>query len=513
MKKNIKNIAKKINTNYYTLLTIILIVLMAIFSSIHNAFIPIHFDEAYYWWMSKHLSLGYFDIPPMLTYLIKAFSFLGDNTFAIRLTNVFCLSLGFWFLYLITKTIYSKKVAFYCVLFVIFLPSTTIGYTITTTDSPFLLTFFASVYFGLKIVFCKNNKKNTKYFIVLGFVLACGIASKYSILIVGASLFLYALLHKRNLFKNRNIFYLIASFIIFSSPFIYWHIVDNFEAFIFRYYFGSPVDASVNLEYVLNFFVSFFALFTPIFFIAFIYYFYKAIKYKGKIKVGKKEYYIFFIAFFFIIYFFYKSFFRNIELNWLVPPVILLFPFLSYYILKHKKIAIFAFLISFCLSLLVRFPYILPQELNLQNNLNWYKQASELIIKTIKNENMKKNNLAQNNNINICADYYSTASLLQYYIQTNPTLKSDINFNILEPLTPNRKSDISIWSGNDYSKIKNCFIITRGEFSKKKQNYFCKKIIFIKKFSYKIENKKTKSNTNVGYNYHLYKCQGLINAK
>jgi len=52
---------------------------------------PLHPDEAYYWLWSQHLSLGYYDHPPMVAYWIKAgTAIFGENPLGVRF--LFCLS-------------------------------------------------------------------------------------------------------------------------------------------------------------------------------------------------------------------------------------------------------------------------------------------------------------------------------------------------------------------------------------------------------------------------------------
>jgi len=121
----------------YTKRTLILIAFMAIINIIYNFQFPIHFDETYYWWMSKNLSLSYFDIPTLLPYMIRIFTFFGDEAWQIRLVNIFCLSVTAWYMFLLAKDIYDDKVGFIVVLVTLLLPHMQIGYSVTTTDIPF----------------------------------------------------------------------------------------------------------------------------------------------------------------------------------------------------------------------------------------------------------------------------------------------------------------------------------------------------------------------------------------
>src|SRR5487761_2192362 len=52
--------------------------------------VPLICDEGYYWEWSRHLALAYGDHPPGVAYTIFAFSWLGENPFAVRVGFVLC---------------------------------------------------------------------------------------------------------------------------------------------------------------------------------------------------------------------------------------------------------------------------------------------------------------------------------------------------------------------------------------------------------------------------------------
>src|SRR5436189_5444519 len=53
------------------------------------AFLPLAFDEAYYWRLSKHLAGGYYDHPPMVALVIRLGTLIaGDSELGVRLVAV-----------------------------------------------------------------------------------------------------------------------------------------------------------------------------------------------------------------------------------------------------------------------------------------------------------------------------------------------------------------------------------------------------------------------------------------
>ena len=71
----------------------VLIVLRGVLS----AFLPLSFDEAYYWMWSKHLAWGYYDHPPMVAFMIRAGTMLfGDTSFGVRAGALLLSAAGSW---------------------------------------------------------------------------------------------------------------------------------------------------------------------------------------------------------------------------------------------------------------------------------------------------------------------------------------------------------------------------------------------------------------------------------
>jgi 4-amino-4-deoxy-L-arabinose transferase-like glycosyltransferase len=61
------------------------------------AHLPLSFDETYFWLWSKHLSLSYYDHPPLIALTIRAGTFLfGDSEFGVRACSLFCSVVASW---------------------------------------------------------------------------------------------------------------------------------------------------------------------------------------------------------------------------------------------------------------------------------------------------------------------------------------------------------------------------------------------------------------------------------
>src|ERR1700716_1048944 len=70
----------------HTAVTILALVALRLIAA---AWMPLTFDEAYYWMWSKHLAGGYYDHPPMVALVIRLGTLMaGDTELGVRLVSV-----------------------------------------------------------------------------------------------------------------------------------------------------------------------------------------------------------------------------------------------------------------------------------------------------------------------------------------------------------------------------------------------------------------------------------------
>lgn len=77
--------------------TVCLIAALTALRFVTAAHLPLSFDETYFWLWSKHLSLSYYDHPPLIALTIRAGTFLfGDTEFGVRAFSLFASVLASW---------------------------------------------------------------------------------------------------------------------------------------------------------------------------------------------------------------------------------------------------------------------------------------------------------------------------------------------------------------------------------------------------------------------------------
>ncbi len=149
----------------------LLILFLAIFSTIYNAFLPLHGDEAYYWMWSKHIQMGYYDHPPMIAFMIYLTNFISQSEWGVRLVNVFSMSISALYIFKLTKLISDEKTALNSVLIFLSVALTNAGFIMTTPDSPLSLFWTITLYYTYRAIFIGEKKDFLLTGLFLGFMM------------------------------------------------------------------------------------------------------------------------------------------------------------------------------------------------------------------------------------------------------------------------------------------------------------------------------------------------------
>lgn len=194
-------------------------------------------DEAYYWLYSKNLAWGYFDHPPFVGWVIKAFSFLGHNELAVRI--------GFIVLQFITVLILIGLGSSPWIATLLFFSFPLASFTglLALPDIPLL--FMAAVYcYYLKRYLEADSFKNTA---LLGISIALLFYAKYH----GVLLVFFTMIAIPKLLLRRS-FYLVALVAIIGFfPHMLWQYQHDFATL--RYHFIERPSSSFSMKRSLEF--------------------------------------------------------------------------------------------------------------------------------------------------------------------------------------------------------------------------------------------------------------------
>jgi 4-amino-4-deoxy-L-arabinose transferase-like glycosyltransferase len=399
----------------------ILILSLALFSAIYNVFLPLHGDEAYYWVWSQHLQTGYYDHPPMIAYMIYITNFISQSEWGIRLVNVFSMSITALYIFKLAKLVMDEKAALNSVLIFLSVLLTNAGYIITTPDSPLSLFWSMSLYYVYRAFFIGEKKD----FFLAGLTLGFMILSKYSAILFIASVVLYMLIRRRDLFLNPYMYVAIFVSIAVSSPMVYWNYQHDWISFNFQLHHGMDAGKAPEYSHLIDFITGQFAVFSPVFTWILFYYLTKE-------KLYFKDDKLFFLSLnvaFTILFFLYKSL-DVILLNYTAPAyiagaVLLAWMVQNYELKKSFKIGL---IIAFILMIIARILFLvfLPY---VQERMYGHKEAVELVAKYAKPTD------------HFYSDHLTMAAYLTYYLPNHPN--ADVGF-------PTRYSQYDMWRKKDY---------------------------------------------------------------
>jgi 4-amino-4-deoxy-L-arabinose transferase-like glycosyltransferase len=409
----------------------ILLITVAIFSTIYNSFLPLHGDEAYYWVWSYHLQGGYYDHAPLIAFMIKLSNFISQSEWGVRLGAVFSMSVAGLYIFKLTQKISDEKTA----LNALFIYSSVVlvhaGYTLVTPDAPLILFWSLSLYYAY-VAFFENS---TKAYLLLGLFLGLMMMSKYTAILFVLFLVIFALIKRRDLFFDWRIYAVVIISFIIITPMLWWNYEHEWISFLFQLGHGSSSKTDIDFGRFLEFFGGQFGVFTPVFTTVLFYYLVK----KKAFFQDEKLFFISLSILVVLLFFFYKSLLARIELNYTAPAfiggaVLLAFIFKEYKLKKTFKAGIITAIV---LSIIARVALVTYLEV-VQDRMYGNKEAVALL-----QSHAKKTDA-------FYGDHLTIAALMQFYLPNHPDTQiySDTRF-----------SQYDMWRGD--KKAKDGLYLTR----------------------------------------------------
>ncbi|MFT7002669.1 MAG: 4-amino-4-deoxy-L-arabinose transferase-like glycosyltransferase [Sulfurimonas sp.] len=402
----------------------IIILIMAFFSTIYNAFLPLHGDEAYYWMWSHHLQTGYYDHPPFIAYMIYITNFISESEWGVRLVNVFSLSVAAVYIFKLAAEIFDEKIALNSLLIFFSVILVHAGYIITTTDSPLILFYSITLYHSYRAIFYGKSIDYALTGIMLGLMML----SKYTAILFVFTLLIFILLKRRDIFFNINFYMTAILSLIVISPMLWWNYQHDWISFAFQLGHGSSDTFKIYPNLFFEFFGGQFGIFSPVF--AGVLFFFLL-----KDKLYYKDNKLFFLALsttVILLFFFYKSLFTRMELNYTAPAYIT-GAILTAYIFEHYKLFKtfkVGLIIAIVLTIIGRIGFLFFLEV-VQDRMYGNKEAVELVQTYAKEGD------------SFYGDHLTIAAYLKYYLKGHP----DTDLAL-----PSRFSQYDMWREKDYLK-------------------------------------------------------------
>jgi 4-amino-4-deoxy-L-arabinose transferase-like glycosyltransferase len=268
-------------------------------------------DEAYYAMYARHLSWGYIDHGPVIAYLVRLFTILGENSFTVRLGALTLLFMLTVFLYRFGKTYFNEATG---IIMSLGISANMLFHTnavVITPDVPLAFFTIMAIIYYYKAYFI-----DAKYLYAAGILLGLAVLSKVSALFpaVGIILFPFVIQDKRHFLSDIRFYGSLVAALLVFIPFIIWNLQNDLA---FVRYQGSHVTSSGSWSDFSGLWLGLLVTIGPVFF------YYSVIKpfllLKRLLSISPELTYFTIVTIIPTIYFLVHSVFSRMEVNWPAP--------------------------------------------------------------------------------------------------------------------------------------------------------------------------------------------------
>ncbi len=190
------------------------------------------YEEAYYWLYGQHLSLSYFDHPPMVGWLIALFTGVGGQLeLMVRLPAIALFAATLTLLFVLASRMYNTKVGFITAGIACCLPSFEWYSMFMLPDAPLLFCWTLGLVSGYKLL--SEEKPSTWWSI--GLATGLGLLSKYPAALIPLAPILVIAFQKRwKLLCNWHFIGAMLLALLLFSPVIYWNSQHDWCSFMYQ---------------------------------------------------------------------------------------------------------------------------------------------------------------------------------------------------------------------------------------------------------------------------------------
>ncbi|MCW5695243.1 MAG: glycosyltransferase family 39 protein [Bauldia sp.] len=174
-------------------LAFLLVAALTIARFVITPFVPLSFDEAYYWRWSQNLAFGYLDHPPLIAWIIRfGTGIFGDTLFGIRFVPLLGGVAATWAVWRAADILFKdRRLAALAAVFFSFTLIVSVGTILATPDAPLLA---ASAFLLLFLAKVLTTTGRPVWWIAAGAAVGIGCLAKFTAMFWLPSIFLWALL-------------------------------------------------------------------------------------------------------------------------------------------------------------------------------------------------------------------------------------------------------------------------------------------------------------------------------
>lgn len=418
-----------------------LLLAVAAFNMIGNAFLPLHPDEAYYWLWSRHLALSYFDHPPLVAYVIRLFTLPGNGEFFVRLGAVAAMSGTAVLVYRLAREMFDTVTAETATMIFLFLPLTQAGYAVMTPDAP--LGFFWAL--TLYLFYRGTLGGRTLMLYLAGVAAGLMLLSKYPGVLLLAALFLFVLFYRRRELARPPVYVAVALAVALFLPVLIWNGQHDWASFRFQFAHGVAAEHMLDVKALGLFVAGQFGVANPVFWTALLLLTGKNLRQTLR---DARLALLFWPCAFTLLFFAYHAMFKEANPNWPAPAYISGSILLAHWLrtLRWRRgVLVAGVAVAVVLVIMVHLPGLFPflppgavLKRQFDGNDVVFRQASRDVAAGVP----------------VLSDSYQNAALAAYYLEGQPPVYI---------VTPTRPSQFDYWSRPGADQLSQAVFIGEGD--------------------------------------------------
>ncbi|HEV2563380.1 MAG TPA: glycosyltransferase family 39 protein [Rhizomicrobium sp.] len=225
------------------------------------AYLPLSFDESYFWLWSKHLAVSYYDHPPLIALAIKLGTLIfGDTEFGVRAASLAASIGASWAVWRAAAILTGNEAA--GGLACCFFNATLMIASQSMAATPDALVLAASAFVLLGVAKLQDTLDG-RWWLAIGAALGAAFLTKYTAFFLGAGVALWLIGTREGRIWLRSPWPYAAALLAFAclAPNLLWNAAHDWISF--RFQFGRVVSGAPTIRYFLEFVGGQFALASP----------------------------------------------------------------------------------------------------------------------------------------------------------------------------------------------------------------------------------------------------------
>jgi 4-amino-4-deoxy-L-arabinose transferase-like glycosyltransferase len=192
--------------------------------------LQLYADEAQYWAWSQHLAFGYFTKPPLVAWIIRLTTLMGDAEPLVRLSSPLLHAAAAIFVFLAANRLYEARTALFAMLVYALMPAVQLGSFVVSTDTPMIACLAAALW--AYVALQQAGRAGWRPALGLGLALGLAFLAKYAALysVGGIALHLIASRDARKAWRPATIAAAVGAFAAIVAPNLVWNAANGFAA-------------------------------------------------------------------------------------------------------------------------------------------------------------------------------------------------------------------------------------------------------------------------------------------